>query len=255
MKTAVVFAGYFRTFDYTRDGFAQHIMNPLNADIFFVSPKTMFAPSDDEVSEFHHIHSQNDKGIDDTIGFFGDRLRKYEIRDNRQRTYRDIVAANSMQEKNMHNQYHWRILTQIHGISLSMQLFKRYVEENNITYDLVILARGDCKYYANFDTSKMHPSKIMFPTHSMHGDKLSILPLNCCPSPDLGKAFCDVLLAGSQSNMLVFATAYDNIIGYHKRDRICFNTETLLGNHCLRNGIDWTGDNIILHQLWRECKY
>lgn len=254
MRTAVVFAGYFRTFDYTRDGFARHVMNPLDADVFFVSPRTLFAPPDDEVSEFHGIHSQNDKSVDDTIAWFGNRLKRHELRENKQSTYRAMVAGNHMPEKNMHNQYAWRILTQIHGISLSMQLFKRYIEETNSHYDLVILMRGDCKYYADFNTNKMRWDKVMFPTHSMHGDQLSVLPLNCTPSPSLHKAFCDAVLAGNQQNMLVFASAYDNIIRYWK-EGIVFNTETLLGNHCMRNGIDWTGDNILLHQLWRECKY
>jgi hypothetical protein len=254
MKAACVFAGYFRTWDYVKDTFVNRIMNPLTADIFFSSPKTVFSPPENEVREFHHIHSQNQQLVEPVISFFGDKLKSYELRDSDQSHWRSIIAANHMSEKNIHNQYHWRTLAQIHGISASMQLFKRYVEEFGITYDLVILARPDVKYYSEFNVDHIDLSKVNYQTHSMNNGRLSILAPTSAPSPSLKQAFNDQILAGSQSKMLSFASAYDSIIRYHK-EGICFNTETLLGIHCVRNGIPFTGSNYILYELWRDCSF
>jgi hypothetical protein len=255
MKTAVIFAGYFRTWDYVKDTFVNRIMKPLGADIFFSTPKTVFSPPDDEVREFHHIHSQNQQMVEpDIVSFFGDRLKVYELRESKQSYWRGIITASSMKEKNIHNQYHWRTLAQIYGISISMQLFDQYVKTNNIRYDLVILARPDVKYYTDFNANAIDYNKINYQDRCMSNNRLSILNPKSAPSPSLDRAFNDQILAGSQDKMLVFASAYDNIIQYHK-DGICFNTETLLGVHCIRNGVGFTGNNYILYELWRDCSF
>ena len=61
MKTAIIFSGFFRTFDYVKESLATNVINTFDdCDVFFSSPKTMFSAPEDEVPEYHHIHAQND---------------------------------------------------------------------------------------------------------------------------------------------------------------------------------------------------
>ena len=252
---AVVFAGYFRTWDYVKDTFVNRIMNPLDTDIFFSTPKTVFSPPENEVKEFQHIHSQTMQLVEpDVTNFFGDKLKSYELRDSDQNYWRSQIVANSMAEKNMFNQYHWRTLAQVHGISASMQLFKRYVEEHKLVYDLVVLARPDVKYYTALNPAIIDLGKVNYQTHAMNNGRLNVLQPHNGPSKSLGRAFNDQILAGNQDTMLIYASAYDNIIRYHK-EGIIFNTETLLGIHCLRSGKDFVGNNFAIYELWRDCSF
>lgn len=257
MKTAIVFYGFFRTFDYVKDSFATNIMNTFDdCDIFFSTPKTMFTEPKDEVPEYHHIHAQNNNLVgSNVIDFFGNKLKKFELRDYDAQMYKDLIAKHNVPYKSFCDQYTWRILSMLHSEHYALDLFKKYVEEHNVVYDIVIFARGDVKYHTRLDIAAVHMDKVNYPTHAIvNGNVSPPLPDFANPSPSLERVFADQMLIGSQKNILTFHSLYDNVINYHN-DGIHFNHETMMGIHLRRNNVDWAGTNFVLYELWRHSKY
>jgi hypothetical protein len=250
MKTAFILTGYFRTFDYVKNTLMAHVIEPLNCDVFFSTPKTMFALPENEVSEFHELHSQNLSVVDPA--FFGTFLKSYQITNPSAQVYKDIITQTGIPQKNIFNQLAWRILSQMHGVSLSLQVFKKYIEQTNTNYDLVIMTRGDIKYHTTFDTSKVLLDKINYPLHSLNDGKFNTV--DSCPSPSLNKPFNDQIIVGSQKNILSFQDIFEKVINYSK-EGIHFNPETLYGIHAQRKGLDFLGTDFVRYELWRHSKH
>jgi hypothetical protein len=255
MKIALVFSGFFRTFDFVKNTLKENILDPLDCDVFFSTPKTVFALPEHEVSEYHSFHSTSNRLVGpEIIDFFGPKLQLYELRDYDSQLYKNIIKNNNIPDKNFCNQWVWRILSQLHSTACSLNIFKKYIDDNNINYDLVILARGDVKYHSKFDTLALQMDKVNYPTHAWHEGNLNILGPNCWASPSLRRSFNDQVLVGSQENILTFGSLYDNVLSYVSSG-IDFNHETLMGNHLLKNNKDWIGTNYITYELWRHEKY
>jgi|ERR1700722_3395533 len=249
MKIAIIFAGFFRTFDCVKESFAEQVLNKLDCDVFFVAPKTSFAMPENEPPELHHLYAQNADLVNPE--WFGDRVKAYELIDHDAQTYKNIIAQNNISEKNNVNQYTWRILSYMHNISLSITLFEKYVIDNNANYDAVILTRPDIKYYRSPDVSLLDMSKINFSLHSMIENRLC----TCDASPpSFHKPFNDQMVAGTQKNMLLYKNIYDQVIQYHKTNDISFISETFFGVHSHRNNVDCTGTDFVLYELWRKCQ-
>lgn len=251
MKTAIIFAGFFRTFDYVKETFFQHIMKPLDCDVFFASPPTMFALPENELKEFHHIYSQNTNLVDPT--WFGDNLKAFKFINHNPQIYKDAISKNNIVEINYANQHTWRILSYMHSISEAVSVFKNYTTANNIHYDLVILTRPDIKYYKPIDTSVLDMSKINYALHSMLEGSLG----SCiaAPSDSFPRPFNDQMVVGSQENILKYADIYHKVISYNKNENVAFNSETFWGIHCIRNGMDCVGTDFVLYELWRKSIY
>lgn len=250
MKIALILTGFFRTFNFVQESLFQHVINEWKPDIFFSSPKTLFATPEHEVHEFHGIHSQNSELVKPEV--FGENLTSYELREYSAQFYKDQIYKNGLEEKNQFGQYHWRILSQMDGVSLSVNLFKRHVERNNITYDAVILTRADIKYYSRLNLESLPLNKLYYPLHSVVEGHVNTV--SCPPSQSLDRPYNDQIIVGSQKDVLVFTSLYDNIITYAK-EGICFNPETLFGIHCQKNNVEFTGHNYVLYELWRHGKY
>jgi hypothetical protein len=256
MKVACVFAGHFRTFSpFVCESFKSSIMEPLNADIYFSTFKTVFALPENEVPEFHHIHAVSPRLVgNDIIQFFGSRLKEYELRDQNSSFYKDIIAQHGLADKNFCNQYVWRTLSQVHSVEISMNLFRRYIEKHGLNYDLVILCRGDVKYYTRFDPTVLDMDRVNYPTHAWHNGNMNVLLPEARPSDSLSKAFNDQVVVGSQRNMLALCDLSGKTMEYVSSG-VHFNTETLFGWHLGKNGIDWTGTNFITYELWRHERF
>ena len=189
------------------------------------------------------------------IDFFGNKLKKFELRDYYgAQFYKDELAKHKVPAGNFCRQYTWRILSQIHSTYFSLNIFKQYIADHNITYDHVILARGDVKYHSRLDLNQLDMKQVNYPSHAMFEGRLSILSPNSRPSPTLEKAFNDQFLIGTQSNILTFHSLYDNVMTYFK-EGIDFNHETMMGIHLRRTHVDWCGSSCILYELWRHSKY
>lgn len=255
MKTAIIFFGFFRTFDFVKNTLADNVMSGLNCDVYFSTPETMFTPPEGEVPEFHHIHSQNNDMVGDSvINFFGDKLKKFELRHYDAQLYKNLITSNNIPFKSFCDQYTWRILASFHSVYCSLELFKKYVESNSINYDMVILARGDVKYHSKLNMNELQMDKINYPTDAVMNGHINRLPPNARPSPSLEKAFNDQMLIGTQKNILTFHSLYENIFKYF-HSGIDFNHETMMGIHLRKNNVEWVGTNYILYELWRYCKY
>jgi hypothetical protein len=254
MKTAIIFSGFFRTFDYVKGTLTNNIMNTLDCDVFFSTPKTMFANTNDEVPEYHNIHSQNDELVGaNVIDFFGDKLKMFELRDYDGQFYKDALITNGVPSKNFCDQHTWRILSQLHSTYFSLNIFKQYVESNGINYDVVILARPDVIYHSRLNIGGIQWDKINYPSHAVFEGKLRILSPHARPSPTLKKAFNDQMLIGSQNNILTFHSLYENVMNYF-REGIDFNHETMMGVHLIKNKIKWCGVNYITYELCRRAE-
>jgi hypothetical protein len=251
MKTAIIFAGFFRTFDYVKQTFADLVMNPLNCDIFFAAPHTMFALPENEIVELHGIYSQNANLVDPA--WFGDRLKSFKLLEHNSQIYKDLIIKHNISQVNAIGQHTWRILSYMHNISESVSVFKNYVMNNNVHYDLVILTRPDIKYYRPINVAALDMNKINFALHSMVGGSLGTC--SSAPSKSFNKPFNDQMVAGTQENILVYHNIYDSVLSYHKNEGVVFNSETFWGVHCIRNGLDCVGKDFVLYELWRESKY
>lgn len=258
MKVAIVFTGFFRTFNFVKQSFTDNVLNllPEDTDIFFSTPKTLFTKPEDEISDWQHIHSQNDHLVENSqiVDFFGDKLKSYKLIDYSSLPYKKLIKDNNISVRNFANQPNYRIFSQFHNEQLSLKVFKEYVDQNNKHYDLVIMARGDVKYHSKLDLTQFQQGQVNYPSHAMFEGNLNVLPPNARPSPSLEKAFNDQMLFGSQEHILTFMNLYDHILPYY-HEGIVINHETMMGIHLRKNGIDWCGKNIILYELWRHSKY
>lgn len=242
MKTAIIFAGFFRTFDVVKETLREHVLEPLNCDVFFVAPKTMFANPSNEIPEYHHIYSQNTNLVD--IKWFGSRLKSYNLIDHDAKKYKDLITANNISEITYCGQYSWRILSYMHNISLSVKLFNDYVENNNINYDAVILTRPDIKYYKSIDYSFVNFTKLNYALHSVVEGKVGTsIPYN------------DQMVIASPSIISIYSNLYDNVLAYHKNDGTLFNSEIFCRTHINKHGIECIDSDFTLYELWRKLEY
>lgn len=240
MKTAVIFFGFFRTFEQTKQSFKDHIMDPLDADIYFSTPKTLFHDTDIPVGS-------------DVIDFFGNNLKSYELIDYDINKYKDFVIQNNIPERNYAGTLAYHIASQCNGRSLSTQVFQKYINENKIEYDLVILTRPDLKYHTKFDCNKVDYDKINCPSHYWDFGRLWNPDPHTNRPPQISKGLGDIVLAGSQKNMLVYASMYDNIAKYSK-EGMEFLSECLVPYHLIKNNIDWCGQDIIQFEIIRPIE-
>lgn len=253
MKVAVIFTGFFRTFHSTKQSFKDCIMDPLNSDIFFSAPKTLFTLSEDEdPTWFSHFpyHSVNRKLVEtDILDFFGDKLKSYDLIDYNAAPYKKLCQTNNIPYHTRDGLVSFRILSQLHNKELSMQVFRQYVEKHNITYDLVIMLRGDLKYSSPINLNLIDFNNIGYPNHNI--EQQPYIPSWCPPSDRIPKAFNDQFLVGSQKNMLVWCNVSQSFFEFFK-EGLYFTAENIMAYHLMQNNIDWYGSNYIEYELWRH---
>jgi hypothetical protein len=265
VKVAVIFTGFLRTFNYTKASFKQYIMDPLDTDVFISTPKTFFVLKEQEKPmpnavyncpdcswhEWHLPHSTNKELVDEnTLSFFGDRLKSYELRSYNSEIYKALCQVYNVPEFNFNKSFSWRTTSQLFSIQNSVSLFKRYVEANGLTYDLVIMTRGDNKYFTPFDLEKLDLSKINYADHNRNEKGNNFLPPTCCPSDKIPKAFIDQLLVGTQNNMLIWSDVGSKSFS-HFNEGMYYTTENLMAYHLMKNNIDWCGNHFIEPAIWR----
>jgi hypothetical protein len=254
LKTAVIFTGFLRTFNYTKHSFEEFILNPLDPDIFISTPNTFFTKKQDEEPnwvERHPFHYVNENIVDEKVlGFFRDHLKSYEVRDYDHKVYKDICNKHNVPEFNFHQSYCWRVASYLFSIQKSVCLFKQYVEKHNLVYDLVIMTRGDNKYFTTFNPNVLDLNKISYPDHNRNQKGYHYLAPHLPPSDRIPKTFSDQLLVGNQNNMLIWSNIGDKSFEYFN-EGMYYTAENLMPYHLMKNNIDWYGSNYIEHALWR----
>ena len=75
-------------------------MDPLDADVFISTPRTFFTlKTDEEPSwlERHPHHSAHEKPVnEETLSFFGDHLKAYELRDYNPDLYKHLCQYKNL---------------------------------------------------------------------------------------------------------------------------------------------------------------
>jgi len=260
MKVAVIFTGFFRSFNDTKQSFKEYIMDPLSPDIFFSAPKTLFTlPKDEDCGKVIKIsyvppsnHSIYEKLVEpEIIDFFGDKLKAYELIDYDCAPYKKLCEEHNIPYYSRDGLPTFRILSQLTNKELSMKVFKRYVEKHNLNYDLVIMTRGDLKYFSPFDFNSINLNSIGYPNQNKNqGPFLPswYSPLHKIKTP---KAFGDILLIGSQKNMLVWCNFVQSFFNFFK-EGLFFTAENIMAYHLIQNNMDWYGSNYIEFELHRQ---
>ena len=260
MKVAVIFTGFFRSFHDTKQSFKDYIMDPLDADIFFSAPKTLFTlPQHEDCGKYIKIayvppsdYLAYDKLVDpEIIDFFGDNLKSYELIDYNAEPYKKLCEENNIPHYTRDNLPSFRILSQLTNKELSMKVFKKYVEQYNIKYDLVIMTRGDLKYLTPFNFDLINFNSLGYPNHNIN-PLLPFIPHWCSPTdPRIPKAFNDQLTVGSQKNMLIWCNVAQAFFEFFK-EGLYFTSENIMAYHLMQNNMDWYGSNYIEYELWRH---
>jgi hypothetical protein len=263
MKTAIIFYGFFRKFEVTKESLKQNVIDPLNTDVFFTTFETLDTKRDD-AQDNSKLALVDNKIID----FFGDRLKKYELRPHQPNKDRQFLTENNLPTwTELCLQETYRIVSMQQSLTRSMKLFEKYVKDNNLYYDLVILTRPDIKYYTQFNPSMVDMNKVNCPEHFlMHYEDphMRYIPPEQRSIRDIeirkvkggagvfgfNRWLNDQILCGSQEKMLIYATLSDRLIEY-VRENICFNNETLIGAHLIKNGIEFGPSNFVTYELWR----
>lgn len=272
MKVAVVFTGFFRTFHFTKQSFKNCIMDPLDADIFFSTPKTLFTlPQHEDPIGVAYVppppnHLAYEKLVEpEIIDFFGDKLKSYELIDYDARPYKQLCRENKIPYHTRDYLPSFRILSQINNKELSMKVFQQYIEKHKINYDLVIMTRGDLKYFTPFDFNLIDLNRIIYPNNNI--DQGPSIPRWCPPSDKIPKAFNDQFIIGSQNNMLIWCNvtqsffeyfdAYASVTGPYnlRQEGLSFTAENIMAYHLMQNNIDWYGSNYIEYELCRPGAY
>lgn len=270
MKVAVIFTGFFRTFNYTKQSFKDCIMDPLNADIFFSAPKTLFTlPQHEDSTGVAYVppsnHLSYEKFVEpEIIDFFGDKLKSYDLIDYEAKPYKKLCEEHKIPYHTRDGLPSFRILSQLHNKALSMKVFQQYIEKHKINYDLVIMTRGDIKYFTPLDFNLINLNNIGYPNNNI-SPMLPSIPPWCPPSDKIPKAFNDILSIGSQKDMLIWCdvtqtffdyfNAYAEISPYGKRrEGLYFTAENIMAYHLMQNNMDWYGSNYIKCALWRHEK-
>ena len=266
MRVALVFYGFFRTFDFCKTSLQEHVLDIINPDIYINSPDTIYAPPDDEIPELHNMNSRSLEQTNSRINFFStDKLQACHLRQYKSAYYKQYVAARRMITKTSVNQYSWRVLSAIHSISLAIQSFKTHSRKHHLEYDLVILTRPDLRYYRYFDLSNIRLDCINYPSHHMCDpchptmDPIPFVQRNSIePRIRHGAAkvfgtnhnFNDQIICGSPDNIIELGKVFGMIPQYYK-ENILLNTETYLGMQCLKNSIELHASDLATYEIWR----
>jgi hypothetical protein len=270
MRTAVVLYGFFRTFDFCKVSLMEHIIKPLNADVFFNSPSRFFINEQDEIPEWRSWYCQNEKHIDDgVIDFFGNNLKSGITRKYDAQLYKDLVSKYGFSfgtgVPNVSLQPHYRILSSMHSMQLAILSFIDYVNHTNTIYDLIIFTRPDLKHYTNIDIQSIDFDKINYQSYYL----LPSYPLTPSASNPFSHLSTEdrashmhrrdngnvsglnyLMMAAAPQTMKVFSTVYDNVIEYVKNG-ITFNPYNLLTHHLDANHIKTQPVALNAHETWR----
>jgi hypothetical protein len=131
MKTAIIFYGFFRTFDFVKHTLKENVLDVLDCDVFFNTFETI---------EAKKINENNQDIVDEKIiNFFGDKLKKYEINKHEPEKDKQFLIDNNLPDYNdFCKQETYKIVSMQRALTKSINLFKKYIEENNEKYDEAI---------------------------------------------------------------------------------------------------------------------
>lgn len=235
-KICICFYGFLRSFEQTKTSLKNNVIEPYQPDIFISTFNTFYGKSANDP-----FHSQeNPQNINDEYlnNNFHPYLKGYQIHENNVDFYKHQVASQNLPERNWQGFFTWRSFSMFHSIANVLNMKTKYEQDNNIKYDITILARPDLEIAKtmnldNLDMSKLH--------HSLS---------HAAPVFGTDKLFGDHFLVSNSKNIDTFKNLYDQIANYYLQG-IALNNETLMGFHLLKNNIIWEKSDFVLHGVIR----
>lgn len=246
MKTAIIFSGFFRTFKHCYPLLLSNIINPLDSDIYFHTYSDVFATIEQEEQSIPLAYSlKNEKlDVEQINKNLNYRIIKNYIEEYDPNQYHKLVDDLKLPIKNMVNQFHWRTLSQIHGIQKSINLFKNERQQN---YDLVILTRPDIHSFRPINISIINKNILSYQFPNGYEQVIIGGPA------DFPHYFCDQLMTGSQDIILQLSNLWETTLEF-ARNGTTLCTEAILGRYCQKYNIPFGPCDFHFHELWREDK-
>jgi hypothetical protein len=247
-KIAIIFSGFFRTFKHCRSLLLSNIIEPIDADIYFSTYSNIFATKEMEEHSIPLAYSEKDEKINIELinKELNNRVKLNKVENYDPNIYRELVKQLNLSERNVINQFHWRTLSQIHGIQKSIDLFKNGKIKD---YDLVILTRPDIHSLRPINIEIINPNQISFQFPHPQGREHSIM----LGPADFPHYFCDQLMIGSQDIILQLSNLWETTLEFAKNGTtLC--TEAILGRYCQKYNIPFGPSDFHFHSLWREDK-
>lgn len=220
-KVAILFYGYMRSFVQTVNSIKDHIIVPLNADVYISTYSTFFGQ---KTTDPHNSLENPGNLTIDMLQFplYG-YLKDFIIETHDIEFYKREISRMRLPEFNHMGGPNWRSLSMYDSFRKVIRLRQKYEQANNIKYDVVILMRPDLMI-AKFDIKDLDLNIINYSvSHS---------------APSLGSSyyFGDHALVSRKKNIDILETLYDNVENLYKQG-FTVNNETFISQHLLQNNI------------------
>ncbi len=241
MKIAVCLAGFLRSFKFTISGWNYRLKN-LDCDVFIHAPNTYYAPPEEATYDSKPIDYVDHHIINNA---FGSKLKNLVLYNYDCNIFKNVLLANNIPPLNNINQLTYRILS----LQYNIQECIRSVILSKNNYDAILLSRADIILYENFNFDYCSIDKINYPIY--HGlDLNGNFKTGTAAVFGTNKSFNDQMFISSFDNMIKLQNIYDMIAQYYS-EGITINSETILGQHFIKNNIDTCASDFIKYDLLR----
>lgn len=249
-KVALCLHGFLRTYNKTYNSCLKNIIDIYNPDIFIFAPKTVGSYTGD-ISKVNCSHDNNIIASEDEVveKYGGKKLVKsVELWDYNDELFIEKAKSFNLPKSSVFNRSPARILSFFYHIKKSIELKRKYEEENNINYDIVIRARPDLAFYSPFILDKKSLNNLENTVYSnsyarIVEDHCKILADSSPIPPFLNVQRGEMLSAGelffndlisvtNSKNADILSTAYDKIHLYHERG-VSLTNEALMAYHII----------------------
>ena len=206
MKVAVCFTGTGRSLQYTIDNIKKTLIDPFDdCDVF--------------------AHLTNTKHVDKLHQYLNfEQVKEFVIEDDIEMPIAKVLNWRHMWPMGLHSGLDPKktYLNMLRSRQLCGNLLKKYSEENQKTYDMVIFSRLDVEYYTPLPNDLNLENMCLPDFHNHYGSNIG------CN---------DRFAVSNYENMLVYLDAYSSLPDYHLAGGLV-HAETTLEWHLKKNQIN-----------------
>ncbi|TWF54984.1 hypothetical protein [Neorhizobium alkalisoli] len=225
MKVAVLFTGFLRQKEQTKQNFETLLLAPFEADVFVATwdIHDIARPLHNRTEE---LRIEAEVAGSDIRNFFAPRLRdylvlSYDLFRQSTPTINEIDRPNDLLKTNQRAASHgtvWmnRLYSQCYMVRRGLQMIREYEERTGIRYDAIARTRTDMLFMSPFPEPQL--DKLMYPSTYHDGKPV---PQGCV---------ADHFYWGGRDTMM-------------KLEDLCFNIETMYR----RQNVDTTYAEILFH--------
>ena len=253
MKTAVCFFGFLRTFPEVAEGLMEHVIRPLNADVYVFCPDTFRAPAGSD-------HAFADAGrnpvanrvdpawLREILG--GDRVRGIETWSYDPAPFHSVLARSNLPAEFVYangrlKQATWRMMSMFHHIDGVLALKERVGD----TYQRAILMRPDLRVHGPLRVAGLDLTAIHHPAgEGFHPD--GSRRIGAAQAFGLGTHFNDQFLLSNDANIQGFAGISKRVVTYG-RSGVAMNNETMMAYDCRMRKVPFQPSDLVTYEIWR----